>query len=307
VHDVLRPDRSVGPEAVRIARRQLRLAIDDLRGTGSEHVGANVARAYKRVTEVRALIMLLKPALNNYDNRTDNGLRDVMRVLGGIVDTKASRATLRRLAARAQPRLRGWTVSLLLGEILTRQGQADEAMPRVCLLDRAAATLRAERRRIKRWRLERDGLLAVAQGLQSMYTRARAAMADTTARPGDDSFRVWQERVHDHWLQVRLIGPRTGHGFGAEERDLRRLDVCLDERRRLALLSEVLTSRGIVPRDETARALRAIRTRERELERDVWIVGRRVYHDRPNHAVRRAYAMWEGEDHPAAAALQSAA
>ena len=74
------------------------------------------------------------------------------------------------------------------------------------------------------------------------------------------------------------------------------LDECLGEYHNFALLRTILSADPFVSRQETARRLRIIRRYQAELRQRAYVLGSRLYDEKPRDFVHRLHAYWRLAD-----------
>jgi hypothetical protein len=93
----LHPGQPIAHEVVRIADRQLELAIDGLRAVGDRESDNAVHASRRHIKKVRALIRLVRPVLGGRYRTIDGRLRAINRMLAPISSASAS---LQRFSSR---------------------------------------------------------------------------------------------------------------------------------------------------------------------------------------------------------------
>ena len=152
--------------------------------------------------------------------------------------------------------------------------------------------MRAERARVRLWRLDKSGFDAVAPGLERSVRRTRRAMALTLDHPSAEHYHLWRRRVKDLWLQIRLIQERCGGELATEEERLERLDGCLGEYHNCVLLASLLTAEPLAPRQATAQCLRLVRRYQEELRHELHPLAIEALEETPRRFVERARELW---------------
>jgi hypothetical protein len=288
----LRVDEPIADEIKRVVARQFDRAVTELRRIGDPGSDAAIHRARRRVKKIRAVIRLVRPALGETFPPLNKRLHQTIDLLAPVADGQGVVEAVDRLAQKyrddfAEPALTSFRAGLVERELRAdRRARVDR------VLQRASATLRRERARIKRWRLKGAGFRPIAEGIEESCRRSRRAMLLTLRHPTAQNFHLWRRRVKDHWFQVRLIQARCGNRLRGYQRRLEALDDSLGEYHNFALLREIITADTSVPRQETARRLRVIRRYSGELRRQAQAQGARIYTEKPRDFVRRVRALW---------------
>jgi len=288
----LHPEQPIAHEVVRIAARQLELAIAGLHTVGDPEGDEAVHTTRRHIKKVRALIRLVRPALGDRYRGVNRRLRAVNRMLAPIADGQAIVATLARVTERYGHELPQDAAGVIRGTLLRRESIADQEAALSNVLVTAAALLRAERDAVSDWTLRQTGFRAVEPGLKQTVRAARRAMAKALNSSRSEDYHTWRQRVKDLWLQVRLLQGRCADALALDERRLEELDGCLGECHNCAILCEVLTSDSTLSRKDVARCLRLVRRYDRELRRHARRLGATVHHETPKQFVRRVRQLW---------------
>lgn len=285
------PRRPLPRELRRVVRKQLKLAVLELRGARVHPDDRAVHEARRRIKKARAALRLCRPWLGARFSKSSRRLGRVSRMLAPIADSEAMVrvfATLLRPPSVAP----GTFAVRSIGHQLEhhRQTVYDGAVRRRCF-ERAARLLARERRRVGRWRLDdADATANVRAGLARTVRRSRRAMTRAIARPTEARFHTWRRRVKDHWLQLRLMD--TG-SLTADVARLERLDAALGACHDVALLTAA-TRRATPPleRRDIAGCLRSLRGERTARRRESVAVGRAVYGESTRACLARATEAW---------------
>lgn len=253
----LRPHKPVGAELRRSVRKQLTAALEELTSpSGADEIVVHEAR--RRIKKVRAALRLCRERLGSDFRRTNRRMRRASRRLAPIADGEAVGRAFEALAGAHPREVTPEVVAAVrrhlrsvLAEVSVR-ATADEAIPHV------ARRLRQERQRATAWRIDGDGFELVESGLERTVRRSRAAMARAKAHETSRRYHAWRRRVKDHWLQLRLLGPRCADGLATEIVRLAQLDELLGQAHDLSLLAGRLVAGVPASRRDVAALLRLV-------------------------------------------------
>ena len=288
----MKSGQSVSNEIRRIVLQQLDRATSELTSIGDPESDEAIHDARRRVKKIRAIIRLIRPVLDKA-HRADPELRRVSKLLAPVADGQGVIDTLNQLLKRYRRELPPKTAEAIRSDLIDRGRRIDSQASRDGVLEKAQLTLRAERQRVKQWKISADGFRAVAPGLKASVRRARAAMVEAWLHPTASYHHAWRRQVKDHWFHVRLLGARCGYRLESYQRQLEALDGILGEYHNLVLLHEVLVSDTALPQKEVARCLSIVERYQRALRRHAHVLGIRVYSEKPRRFVRRVRELWD--------------
>jgi len=288
----LETGQAVSGEIRRIVLQQLDRATSELTAIGDPESDQAIHDARRRVKKIRAIIRLVRPVLDKA-HRADPELRRVSKLLAPVADGQGVIDTLSLLVKRYRRELPKKTAAAIRNGLIDRSRQIDSKASKEGVLEQAQSTLRAERQRVKQWRLRAEGFRALAPGLKNSVRRARAAMMTAWLDPTAQNHHTWRRHVKNHWFHVRLLSARCGYRLQPYQRQLEALDGILGEYHNLVLLHEVLVSDSTLAKNEIARCLRIVQRYQAELRRQSQLLGIRVYSEKPRRFVRRVRELWD--------------
>jgi len=300
----LKREASIAQEVRRLVLKQLETAISELRSVGDPESDEAIHDARRRVKKIRAVIRLVQPVLDKSYRAVDRDLSDVSKLLAPVADGQGIIETLDQIAHRYRKVLPRRAVASLRAGLRARSARTDRDADARGVIEFAADTLRAERKRVRQWTIRGDGFRAVAPGLEESYRRARDGMILAWSKPKASHFHSWRRHVKDHWFHVRLVEARCGNHLLAYQRRLEALDGVLGEYHNVVLLRDVLVTDGYLNRAETARCLRVVARYQRVLRRHAELLGVRIYLDKPGRYVRRVGRFWHDDPPEAGAAAE---
>jgi CHAD domain-containing protein len=288
----LKTGEAVSSDIRRIVLQQLDRANSELTSIGDPESDQAIHDARRRVKKIRAIIRLVRPVLNKA-HRADPELRRVSKMLAPVADGQGVIDTLSLLLKRYRRELPRKTAAAIRTDLIDRSRQIDSKASKQGVLEKAQMTLRAERRRVKHWRLRAEGFRALAPGLKDSVRRARLAMMTAWLHPTAQHHHTWRRHVKNHWFHVRLLSGRCGYRLQPYQRQLEALDGILGEYHNLVLLHEVLVSDSTLAQREVARCLRIVQRYQSELRRQAQVLGIRIYSEKPRRFVRRVRELWD--------------
>ena len=252
----LRPGKSLDTEARRVARKQLRKALESL-----DQPGVDVHDVRKRTKRVRAVARLVRSGIGDGYRPVNAAARDAARALAPARDGQVLAETFRSL---------GLTPPLPL----VAAGEAD--------VDRARELLTAAREAVDDWSFG-DDLEVLTDGLRATYRRGRRGLAAVREEPTAAAFHEWRKATKHLWHQTQLLAPAAPELLKPAARALHRLADLLGDDHDLAVLVEVTA-------DEEAKRL--AQERRAELEQQALPLGARLYVEPPKAFAARMTGLW---------------
>jgi hypothetical protein len=288
----LSPDRAVAHEVRRIADEQLARALEGLRGIGTAPRDEAVREARRRVDQLRALLLLVRPALGEAYIGASRRLRRASRMLAPVADGRALIETFDGLEPLEGDLQSAATLVALRAALQKRAAHQDRKAELERALPKARRILMIERTRIGDWTLNAGGVRAIARGLARTARRARDAMREAVAHPTAANHAEWRRHVGALSCQLRLIDARCGHGLALDRRRAASLDACLVEYQLVVRLERILMREAIAPRGDTTRGLRLLRRRQLALRHRAIALARRAGDESPREFVDRMSRLW---------------
>ena len=302
----IQPGESVAKCVRRLARAQIDKALADLTGRGGAGPEEVVHDARKRFKRVRALIRLAEDGLGRkLAEREDARFRDAGRPLSEVRDASVLVETLDRLVERSGDQGRPESMGPAREVLLRRKREVcHRVLDEGDALAKVARAVEAARRDVKRWKVAGDDWDALAGGLGRIYGRGRRAFREASDAPTDESLHEWRKRVKDLWYVMDILKPiRPGYTEGRGE-EARRLADHLGDDHDLAVLGQVLSGSEDMPCDcaSVKVILPLIDRRRADLQRNAFVLGQRIYSERPKVFVTRLEAFWKAWTSEASAA-----
>jgi CHAD domain-containing protein len=293
-----KPDASSQANLRRLARNQLRAAIDELAAQEKPSAEA-VHQARLRLKKLRALLRLVRGEGRALVAEENARFRDLAHALSRERDAQATIGALDQLARHAQD---AWQVdahSLAMladarqrladrrsGAEASGDGSGDRPGDLVC-------RLRAALDDVERWTsLARDDKIVWA-GFQQSYRRGRRALRRALAEPKAELLHEWRKQVKYHRYQVRLFQDAWPSLLGAHYDELKRLSDLLGDDHDLVVLGHSLAEReDVLPHDQLDGLMSLIERRRAELCRDALPLGQVLYAEKPKCLTRRFRTYW---------------
>ena len=278
----IREGETAGRIARRIVRRETKKAGKSLSSTWPV-ADDSIHDARKRVKKARAALRLARETFGERLFRRENhALRDAARPLSEIRDAKilvealdALMADLSRSDRRVASRLRA---TLLANQVRIRRHSLRRKEDLAPLL----GSLESIQDRARHWPEGKGRKAQPRSGVERVYEAGRDAAAAARLEPTVEHLHEWRKQAKYLWHQLQFLGPFRRQGLGRLERQVRALSDRLGEDHDLAVLRQRL-ARAPVKMARAARdgMTRAIDRRRCALQAKAWVLGAKVYRERP--------------------------
>jgi CHAD domain-containing protein len=278
------------PDGVRrIARGQLDMSIERLNGDTNENLGTAVHETRKSLKRLRATVRLARDELGDEVYRRDNvAFRDAGGRLGGARDSQVLLETLDALTDRYPDAAPPERFARFKRTLAGQHGAAQRRLHEGAAIVEVLGELRRARARVGDWRLEPEGLDALAPGFKRIYRRGRRAYRTARQEPSTENLHELRKRAKYLWYAaqiVRAAAPKKMKRFARRAHELSNL---IGEDHDLALLAQRANERRDRFANETAAGELAalVERRRAELQREAMVLGRRVFRKKPRKVAR---------------------
>lgn len=280
----------------RIAFEQIAKARSDLEDDDPRRA---VHEVRKRCKKLRALLRLVRPAMEGTYQRENAHLRDAARELSDLRDAtsliESFDALMKRFEEEIDPDAYAWVREALLERRAKREAIQDVGSR----LEEMDEALKETRERVDDWSLDGDGGAAAVRGAGRTYGRARKAMHRALEEPTDENLHAWRKRVKYHRYHVRLLAPLWEPVAPALRESAHLLSDRLGDHHDLAVLRATLLDES--DRFGPARALEPLLALvdARRLELRVWSLplGERHHADGKKRWRKRMERWWRAAKH----------
>ncbi len=287
----LKDDEAV-PDAIRrIALGRIDDALEQLRGKADSTPEEAVHEARKDMKKLRGLVRLVRGELGGKTYKRENAtFRDAGRLLSGVRDGDVMVATLDELAER-YPKELPPDASGGLRQALGAQKPGDD---RSQAARQAVEMLEQAWDRVDDWPLEEDSFDALEDGLRQMYARGRKAFRAARDDPSAEHLHEWRKRTKDLWYHHTLLQCSWPEAIDPLSDQAHELSDHLGDDHDLAVLAEwakehAAAAGGLYALQELNDV---IGLRRAELQADAFVLGERLYAERPGAFRRRFRGYW---------------
>lgn len=263
-------------------------------------IGADTAihEVRKRGKQVRALLRLVRPAIDGDFKAIDRSYRDTGRLLAPARDARIVVDTFDELFAPEPPAtsevapqavrsmIEGRAIVETAAVFQTPNGPAIEAKQLLDAGRRDASTLRV-----------REHAPSIADGGSRTYAQCRAAFQRLATEPTPEAFHRWRIRVKQRRHQIAFLSDCAPPEVSDTHESLHQLSDLLGAAHDLVVLRAHLeAARGVAPADEIRRTLTAADRRRGDLESQALVLGTDLFGAPPEQMHRSLVAIWETWD-----------
>lgn len=243
--------------------------------------------------KLRALIRLVRTELGEKKYQQENvSYRNINRDLSDVRDTATLTEILDMLTKHFADELADGVFESIRKSLnrATRKRQVEKKKALVAVRRKIEAC----RQRVKKWSIKAKDFSAVGDGLTQIYSTGRKRFHIAQSEASVKSLHEWRKEVKYLWYQVsllQLVWKKPLKGFAKQIKEL--VD-CLSDDHDLAILRKHVVADADHFADATEReALMALIDRRRaELESYAWILGRRIYAEKPKAFHARFHEYW---------------
>jgi CHAD domain len=286
----LRKDEPVAKGLKRVVNKELRSAVEELRGAERSDIAIHEAR--KSIKKVRAVLQLVGDDIGGRGDM--KRLRRTGRALAPLRDADAMLATARKLCARERRSLSGATCSAMGDVLLRHKARVKSVARRDRVAPRAADALAKVRRSARDWPVKKIGFTTIVEAITRSYKKARRAMEAAQTGRRADLVHTWRKRVKALWYALRLLERRLP-ALRPLLADLNRLEEWLGEDHNLLMLrTQIASDRRLHPLQTNRTRIKTLAGRRQEdLRRKALPLGARVFKDTPKAFERHLRRMWK--------------
>jgi len=290
---VIDPGRPI-PEAVRnVAGKQLRKSVEGL--TGQTEMGPDEAAhdARKRTKRVRGLLRLARPELGDDAYRRENrALRDASRILSPVRDAWVLVEALDDLVTPADEDVHPEAVAAFRAVLVAEHRHLRSGQEEAGALLQAAQAYERVLARITHWPLKDHGWASFDGGVEAVFRRGRRAMARARAKGRAEDFHEWRKQVKYLRHQFELLRRVWPDVLTAMADTADELGERLGADHDLAVVRERVESEESLSPNARRALLGRIDTRRKEHENEAFVLGRRLYAEKPAALQQRLGRLW---------------
>jgi CHAD domain-containing protein len=291
----LKPNEPVGKGIKRIVRQEIDKVLEALASprAGRDEV---VHDARKRFKKVRAALRLVRDELGAKVYRRENTCyRDAGRPLTAVRDARVLVEALDGLADHFAGQVSAKALDpVRKGLAASRRAVRKRVLQKENALAAVRKAIEEARGRVRQWTVRNKGWSALGPGLQHVYQqgyRARTAAADPTV----ENLHEWRKQAKYLWHQLHILEPVWPAVMQELAEQVHVLTQHLGDDHDLAVLRDTVTADPDAFGGAGAlEALLALIDRRRgELQQQAFLLGRRIYRDRPRVFADRIRGYWK--------------
>lgn len=292
-HLALIPTEPLSSEVKRIAVDIADRALGHIR-TAEEDIDLAIHETRKRCKEMRAMLRLVRDETGRRSYHHENSLfRDNAKKLSGARDIAVLLETVSSLLEH--PRTATITNGLrgLQEKFRERYDTELEKIIADNVFSQIEEALVAAQQRLRSAPLRRRDFHTFRKGIERVYGRGLRAMVQARTQPTDENLHEWRKRAKYLWYHVRVLTPTWPAVLSGLSESLHRLSDLLGDDHDLAVFSEMLrTQSRQIPTYILPDLMSLTGRLRRELRREIWPLGVRVYAETPNQFGERLETYW---------------
>jgi CHAD domain-containing protein len=273
----------------RIACGQLDMSIERLEGDTDEELGTAVHETRKSLKRLRATVRLGRDELGDEVYRRENSaFREAGRRLAGARDSQVLLETLDALTDRYPDEAPPARFRRFRSTLVGQHGAAQRRLHEGAAIAEVLSELGAARARVQDWRLEPEGLNALAPGFKRIYRRGRRAYRAARREPSTENLHELRKRAKDLWYGAQIVRPASPKKMKRIARRAHELSNLIGEDHDLAILGQRAVERRDRFADESTvgELAKLVERRRDELQREAMALGRRLFRKKPRKLVR---------------------
>lgn len=250
----------------------------------------------KRLKEIRGTLRLVRDQLGEKvfkrENRT---FRDAGRPLSELRDAKVMCDTLEQLLAHFNGRVKTDSAAKFKTALSKRHTETrNKVLAHDHAISEVTSQIRAAKKRVEKWPLEKDGWKAIEKGIRKVYSKACRAMDDVQADPDDQTLHEWRKRTKDLRYELELLQPIWPEMIEPLAKQTHRLTDLLGDDHDLAVLKQIAKDEcdGKASLDDEL-IFALVDERRDVLQKQAKELGEKLYQETPREFVARLKGYWK--------------
>ena len=280
----------------RIVGRRIEKAIQTLESGKKTVSDPVVHEARKRFKEIRGTLRLVRGEMGKKAFRRENKtFRDAGRSLSAVRDATVLVDRLDDLVAHFGRRRKAKNLVQLRRALLKRRRDARAKITgKRKGISSIVQDVKDARKRIKGWQLERRGWKAIETGLLKVYEDGKRAMKAAQNGGSDKALHEWRKRVKDLRYELELLKNTAPALIEVLAERAHGLADRLGDDHDLTILTTVAREEaGEQSAVEHQLLFALIDERRQTLQREAFLLGKKLYNESAREFVRRIKGCWK--------------
>ncbi len=243
----LKSNETLKQGVVRAIREQAERSLDGLSGGDSSLSDDSFSEAVHRARvcckRIRAILLLVRPALDRIYDVENDSFRIAARMLSELRDSNATIEAVHRLGARYRDKDTQQLVDRLCRYFVNQSELKCDPEEMRWAIEAFSSGVNSAVARIPSWSAATHGYSkAVKMGLLDTYFKGRKACKIANSDPSDDNLHEWRKWVKALMYQVKFLQPSKGRRFHRDATQLGELAEVLGHANDLIGLRESVAS-----------------------------------------------------------------
>jgi CHAD domain-containing protein len=291
------PQRPIPREIRRIACEQITPTIELLQPRSGKEREERVHDARKHLKKLRALLRLVQCGLSadvfKQENRT---FRDAGRKLSATRDAQVRLKTLKTL--QKENKANSATLQQAFQEISSNLASAvqDLHVSSDAAGTEAIPILGSADKRVKKWPINKLKPKDLCHGLEYVYRRGRKGFTRLQEEKSCENLHQWRKRVKDLWYHLRLLQETWPELLKLYAHQTKLLSEYLGDAHDLDVLRDTIQEMAEGSSKGRQKVIRLIEKKRSTLQEKAFLLGHRLYAEKPGALSRRILVYWETAD-----------
>ncbi len=286
VHFRLIPNEELQPQLKLLSRDRIQAAINLLTDRSVDRKTA-VHQSRRCLKELRALLILFNNSLpEKIAKEAADQIRDIAGMLAGARDADVMLATYMALRARVGQTDKG------MDERLEQYFSDSNRKITNTQIQKCIKQLERLRKHTGKWKHSDEGFKAIADGLEATYRRGLKRMKASMEIPSSELLHEWRKMIKAWQHSTRLLRLLWPVMMKSWQSQLAELAGMLGAEHDLAMLEETLRELDLVSGPSRLSFLSAIDTERVSLREQSWLLGKKLYLEKPSAYMKRMAALW---------------
>lgn len=248
----------------------------------------------KKCKRIRALLRIVRSSIGETYKSENIFYRDLGRKLSEARDIQVFIETLNKMSAIPINSNISEIIQSLVNYFIEKR---DAINSNQLLFDFKEEILKSKSSVVK-WEICNKGFQCLNGGLKKTYRRGRIAMKDALENPSMERYHEWRKRAKYHYHHLELLVPVWVNIMKQFTEEAHRLSEMLGSDHDLGLLKErIQTDVELNIHEEVkSQMISSIEKEQQELREKIFLLGKKVYAEKPDYLVTRIEHYWNYSD-----------